>query len=79
MHQGTSLWIWAVHGFLWLCVAALVVAIGLALLLVAAFLLVAGVVAFLAWWGWLEVRDSTRSSASSGPLRSVVRPALRGW
>jgi hypothetical protein len=36
---------------------ALVVAIGLALLLVEAFLLVAGVVAFLAWWGWLKLRD----------------------
>ena len=40
-------------GFLWLCVAALVVAIGLALLAVGA---VVGL-GWLAWQGWLALRD----------------------
>jgi hypothetical protein len=53
MYQGTSLWLWAVQGFLWLCVAALVVAIGLVLLAAAALV----GLGWLAWRVWLAVRD----------------------
>ena len=36
MYQGTSLWLWVVQGIIWCFVAALVIAIGLALLAAAA-------------------------------------------
>jgi hypothetical protein len=53
VYRGTSLWLWVVQGFVWLCVAALVVALGLALLLGAAL---AGL-GWLAWRGWLAAKD----------------------
>ena len=64
MYQGTSLWLWAVQGFLWPCVAALVVAIGLALLAGAALV----GLGWLAWRGWLELRDRR------GPAERVEGP-----
>jgi hypothetical protein len=53
MYRGTSLWLWVVQGIIWCCVAALVVAIGLALLAGAALV----GLGWLAWRGWLELRD----------------------
>ena len=64
MYQGTSLWIWAVQGFLWLCVAALVVAIGLVLLAGAALV----GLGWLAWQGWLALRDRRNPPVPSGPF-----------
>jgi hypothetical protein len=52
MYQGTSLWLWVVQGFIWCCVAALVVAVGLALLAGAALV----GLGWLAWRGWLALR-----------------------
>ena len=51
VYRGTSLWLWVVQGFVWLCVAALVVAIGLALGAALAGL------GWLAWRGWLAAKD----------------------
>jgi threonine/homoserine/homoserine lactone efflux protein len=47
MYQGTSLWLWAVQGFVWLCVAALALLAGAALV----------GLGYLAWRGWLALRD----------------------
>ena len=69
MYQGTSLWIWAVQGFLWLCVAALVVAIGLALLAAAALV----GLGWLAWRGWLALRDRR-----DPPVRGERPPSIVG-
>jgi hypothetical protein len=69
MYQGTSLWIWAVQGFVWLCVAALVVAIGLALLAGAALV----GLGWLAWRGWLELRDRR-----DPPVRVERPPSISG-
>ena len=82
MYQGTSLWIWAVQGFVWLCVAALVVAIGLVLLAAAAL---AGL-GWLAWRGWLELRDrrdppvrDERGGVSSAPrTKGLMIPRYPG-
>jgi hypothetical protein len=75
MYQGTSLWLWVVQGIIWCCVAAFVIAIGLALLAVAA---VVGL-GWLAWQGWLALRTgATRLCASSGLFRLVARLGLRG-
>jgi hypothetical protein len=60
MYQGTSLWIWAVQGFVWLCVAALVVAIGLALPAGAA----------LVGLGWLAWRALARAEGPARPARA---------
>ena len=74
MYQGTSLWLWAAQGFVWLCVAALVVAIGLALLAGAALV----GLGWLAWRVWLELMDRRGPPGRCrGPLRSVARLALR--
>ena len=70
VYQGTSLWIWAVQGFLLaLCVAALVVAIGLALLAGAALV----GLGWLAWRGWLALRDRR-----DPPVRVERSPSISG-
>ena len=57
------------QGFVWLCVAALVVAIGLALLAVGA---VVGL-GWLAWQGWLALRDRR-----DRPARVERPPSISG-
>jgi hypothetical protein len=57
LYQGTSLWLWVVQGIIWCCVVAFVIAIGYVLLLVAAFLLIVGVLGFLVFWGLAELKD----------------------
>ena len=75
MYQGTSLWIWVVQGFLWLCVAALVIAIGLVLLAVGA---VVGL-GWLAWQGWLALRDRRDPPArDERPLSISGAPRTKG-
>ena len=69
MYQGTSLWIWAVQGFVWLCVAALVVAIGLALLAGAALV----GLGWLGWRVWLELRGRR-----GPPVRDERPPSIGG-
>jgi hypothetical protein len=58
-----------VQGFLWLCVAALVVAIGLALLAGAALV----GLGWLAWRGWLELRGRR-----DPPVRVERSPSISG-
>jgi hypothetical protein len=62
MYQGTSLWLWVVQGIIWCCVVAFVIAIGLALLAVAALV----GLGYLAWRGWLELRHRRRRPALGG-------------
>ena len=61
------------RGFVWLCVAALVVAIGLALLAGAA---VVGL-GWLAWRGWLELRGR-RGSRVERPTSIGGAPRTKG-
>jgi hypothetical protein len=57
IYRGTSLWLWVVEGIIAVFVIAFVIAIGYVLLLVAAFLFIAGVLAFLVFWAAAEVKD----------------------
>jgi hypothetical protein len=64
MYQGTSLWLWVVQGIIWCCVVAFVIAIGLALLAVAA---VVGL-------GYLGVAGLARAEGPSPPARARRAP-----
>jgi hypothetical protein len=75
MYQGTSLWLWVVQGFVWLCVAALVVAIGLALLAGAALV----GLGWLAWRGWLALMDRRGPPVPvEPPPSSIGAPRTKG-
>jgi hypothetical protein len=66
IYRGTSGGMWLAEGLVAICLVFAAVWLMLKLLLVLAFVAAVGVLAFLAWWAWLELRDRVLRPSGGG-------------